>query len=305
MDFRKSMYKNNDKTADTLRENRFSESIRIRKDKREALIAARRDVGPDLEEDIATILNGNLENSASDELQHAVDKVAVIIATRDPVVEGFIALGLLAKVCNRSDDHTQIFLDAGLLSMLKDFLASIGIDSIREGDRWMRCEIVRILASVLGGSASQIERVIDSGLLLTLVRMLETEDNLIEHIAIEAIRNATRGESTSVFTLLMECEIIKHLCAVLSRSGLGTIELIMNTVLNLLYLSEAEYATVCTQMEMYGGVHCVEELSYHDNDSISTLALELLEQHLCPDIFEDEEFTMDDKECSGSSEFRF
>uniref|UniRef100_A0A1I7YFM2 IBB domain-containing protein n=1 Tax=Steinernema glaseri TaxID=37863 RepID=A0A1I7YFM2_9BILA len=280
MNAHRSLYKNSKNTAEARREDRANEMVRIRKAKGDAKLAARRNLGEQLGEDIVAILEDKLQKRDNDGLQRAVNQVAQHIANHNRTTENLLMSGLLADVCNRSNYHTSIFLDAGLLSVLKaalDACAKLSNKYAKE----VRFEVAKVLGSVLGGSECQIKEVIDSGFLAPLASMIEAEDTYIKIAAIEAIKNACRGEYSEIVDPIMNSGVIKHLCLVLGGGhSVDTVISVLQIFENLLTLAKSKHEDVCNHMDVHQGIEFIEDLTYHDNEEVSSLATELAADHL-------------------------
>ncbi len=162
------------------------------------------------------------------------------------------------------------------------------------------------LSNITAGTQSQIQCVIEAGLIPVLVQVLATSELRVQKEAAWALTNFTSGASTEQVLYLVQCQIIKPICDLLSAKDPKLIKVLLDGLCNILLVSkmtkslkiqlknraiskkvaekvgQLEHARI--YIEEINGLNKIEELQEHENEEVYKLAYHMVEK-----FFSDEE----------------
>lgn len=188
------------------------------------------------------------------------------------------ALRCIGNIVTGSDDQTQCVIDSGALPVFHSLLnhQKIGVQK----------EAAWTLSNITAGTQSQIQCVIEAGLIPVLVQVLATSELRVQKEAAWALTNFTSGASTEQVLYLVQCQIIKPICDLLSAKDPKLIKVLLDGLCNILLVAEKvgqlEHARI--YIEEINGLNKIEELQEHENEEVYKLAYHMVEK-----FFSDEE----------------
>ncbi len=98
----------------------------------------------------------------------------------------------------------------------------------------MQKEAAWTLSNITAGTQNQIQSVIAAGLIPVLVQVLGTSELRVQKEAAWALTNFTSGASTEQVLYLVQCQIIKPICDLLSAKDPKLIKVLLDGLCNIL-----------------------------------------------------------------------
>ena len=174
-----------------------------------------------------------------------------------------------------TDQQTEAVLHLDVLNMLKDLL----VDSRRT----LRGEACWTLSNVLAGNPSQIQRVMDAGLIPSLVDCAMCAETYVSKEAVWAISNATNGgTSEQIIELATNGRCIPALVKALQSHDQHNNRIVMVALEGLInFLTagdvvEGERNELVPILRRCGGEQLLDDLTHHANSDVRVQAQEIL-----------------------------
>ncbi|XP_003742068.1 importin subunit alpha-1 [Galendromus occidentalis] len=205
------------------------------------------------------------------------------------------ALRVIGNIVTGDDRQTQMVIDAGALSALKNRF-EVGAEATKK-------EVIWALSNVLAGNVVQIEAVLNEGLMEPLIRMLSVGDYKTQLEATWAICNFTCGGTPVQISQLFEYDTIASLCHMLEFVDARLIKAILDAFGNILRAAQSldSLPDVMNLLDEAGFVDRVEMLQMHELEEIYKRAANLLGLYW-NDCSDDDE-VIDDINPDGSRRF--
>jgi len=136
------------------------------------------------------------------------------------------ALRCIGNIVTGSDDQTQSVIDAGALPIFHALLThhKIGVQK----------EAAWTLSNITAGTQVQIQSVIQAELVPLLVHVLGTSELRVQKEAAWAITNYTSGASTEQVLYLVQCQVIKPICDLLTARDPKLVKVLLDGLCNIL-----------------------------------------------------------------------
>eukprot|EP00054_Salpingoeca_dolichothecata_P026299 m.187275 g.187275 ORF g.187275 m.187275 type:complete len:519 (+) comp25615_c3_seq1:192-1748(+) len=198
-DERARLYKNTEKTPETRRRQRTEAGVQLRKDKRQEMIAKRRNVDEFQDSDnhvvdcdFPTLRDIVVQGSPEDQLE-ALKQLRCILA-QDP-----------------NKPPIQEVIDVGLVPELVTFLNP-------QADPQLQFEAAWILTNVSSGESSQTSVVVEAGAVKKFIKMLtDSADDQTKEQAAWALGNVA-GDSSKNRDFVLDCGVVRNLNRLISET---------------------------------------------------------------------------------------
>jgi len=140
------------------------------------------------------------------------------------------ALRCIGNIVTGSDDQTQCVIDSQALPIFHQLLThhKIGVQK----------EAAWTLSNITAGTQVQIQAVVQSELVPLLVHVLATSELRVQKEAAWAITNYTSGANTEQVLYLVQCQVIKPICDLLSARDPKLIKVLLDGLCNILLVRE-------------------------------------------------------------------
>ncbi|XBW35208.1 hypothetical protein QEN19_000771 [Hanseniaspora menglaensis] len=213
------------------------------------------------------------------------------------------ALRTIGNLLTGDDIHTQTILAARVIEPLAALLTAK-----KEN---MRKEACWCFSNILAGTPAQAREVISSGCIPTILDIIETDTPRCKREALWCICNACSagGMDPEIIRVLVGYGILKTLCVQLVTKDNKLIEIILDSLLQVLQVGEAEkeasglivneYASL---IEQYGGADTIFNLQSHQSETIYNKSFKLIDKYFSGEEDEEEAVLNDEM---GNSEFRY
>nr|GLL42550.1 importin subunit alpha-like [Ipomoea trifida] len=204
------------------------------------------------------------------------------------------ALRTVGNIVTGDDIQTQVIIDHQALACLLSLLTQNYKKNIKKEACWT-------ISNITAGNKDQIQAVIDAGLIVPVVNLLQHAEFDIKKEAAWAISNATSGGSKEQIKFLVAQGCIKPLCDLLACHDPRIVTVCLEGLENILKVGETEKAADADpdSVNIYAqlideadGLDKIESLQNHDNNEIYEKAIKLLETYWLED--EDEQVTSGD-----------
>lgn len=192
------------------------------------------------------------------------------------------ALRAVGNIVTGTDTQTSVVVAAGALPVLKSLMLNESKASIRK-------EVVWTLSNITAGTPAHIQAVIDEGIIVHLLDMLDSVSFDICKEAVWAISNATGGATVEQIQYLVNLGAIESLCHLLTPKYTNSerlYDVTLSGIENILKLGLPEYSL---RVERCGGLDKIEALQTHPNDAVYEKAYTILTSYF--EVETVEEFT--------------
>jgi importin subunit alpha-1/8 len=208
------------------------------------------------------------------------------------------ALRCIGNIVTGSDDQTQSVIDSNALPIFHALLnhSKIGVQK----------EAAWTLSNITAGTQIQIQSVVAAELVPLLVNTLATGELRVQKEAAWAITNYTSGASTDQVLYLVQCQVIKPICDLLTAKDPKLIKVLLDGLCNILLVAEkvGQIEQARIYIEEIDGLTKIEKLQDNENDDVYKLAFHMVEKFFSDENGEDEglqpETTSDQYTFSGA-----
>lgn len=200
------------------------------------------------------------------------------------------ALRTLGNIVTGSDEQTQIVIDSGVLDDKLPFLmASKTTAALEKECCWM-------VSNILAGTQTQIQSVIQAGIIPLLVEKLTNGEFRTQIEAAWAVTNLVTGGTKEQVAHLLTCQALEPYTKLLSSKDPKLTNVVLDGIQKLFELAAAEddVDRVCELVEECGALDRIEELQQHSNEDIYKRALHIIQTYFGEDSETD--LVEDDKE---------
>ncbi|KAA8543049.1 hypothetical protein F0562_021456 [Nyssa sinensis] len=208
------------------------------------------------------------------------------------------ALRTVGNIVTGDDIQTQVIIEHQALPCLLNLLTHNYKKSIKKEACWT-------ISNITAGNRDQIQAVIEAGIIVPLVQLLQNAEFEIKKEAAWAISNATSGGTHEQIKFLVGQGCIKPLCDLLVCPDPRIVTVCLEGLENILKVGEVEknlgntgdvnlYAQLIDEAE---GLEKIENLQSHDNNEIYEKAVKILETYWLED--EDDQLPPGDTSQSG------
>ncbi|KAJ8707812.1 hypothetical protein PYW07_011489 [Mythimna separata] len=137
------------------------------------------------------------------------------------------------------------------------------------------------VSNILAGTQPQIQRAIDSGVLVHLLHVLATEDIKCQKEAAWAITNLCLGGTPEQLDSLISAGFLEPYCQLLSAPDHRAISVVLDGLTNLLQaaVKYGQVEALCLRLEEIGALDQIENLQQHENESIYKKVLHILDNY--------------------------
>ncbi len=206
------------------------------------------------EESIQPVIEANVVRRVVELMEHPDEAVKTAI------------LRTVGNIVTGDDLQTQLVVSLGALRSLRPLLSSES-KAIRKEACW-------IISNIAAGTVAQIQEVIDTEELVSMLVQVMTHDEfVIKKEAAWAISNATTGATAAQIRYLVRAGVIAPLCDLLSCIEPVIINVALEALENILAVGESDLANFgmnpyCVMVEETGGLDRIELLQNHVNNPI-------------------------------------
>lgn len=185
------------------------------------------------------------------------------------------ALRTIGNIVSGEDPkYTQTAIDAGLMRKMPLLLQNAK-KSIRKEACW-------VLSNVAAGTQDQIQTIFKGGL-VHVVQLAEEGEYEVRKEAIWTLGNvATGGTATQVMSLV-ECGAIDALCSILNVNDSKILMVALDAIENILKTAEACGKNYVSFVDECGGLQMIEALQEHQEDSIYSKCIDIIETYFGED----------------------
>jgi len=205
------------------------------------------------------------------------------------------SLRATGNIVTGNDSQTQYVLSKGALPHLRKLIDHSKSQLVKES--------IWAISNIAAGTSEQIAALIEADVLPSVIKALEEGDFKIQKEAIWVITNFTSGGSLDHIVYLLHCNVIKPLCELLKVPDTKTVMVALDGMRNILMKASQMTGThalivegqemdavieVTKLIEEHGGIDDLELLQTSENDTISKLAYDLVDQYFQEEDEEDE-----------------
>jgi importin subunit alpha-2 len=182
------------------------------------------------------------------------------------------ALRCIGNIVTGSDDQTQCVIDSQALPIFHQLLThhKIGVQK----------EAAWTLSNITAGTQVQIQAVVQSELVPLLVHVLATSELRVQKEAAWAITNYTSGANTEQVLYLVQCQVIKPICDLLSARDPKLVKVLLDGLCNILLVAEkvGQLEQARVYIEEIDGLTKIEKLQENENEEVYKLAYHMVEK---------------------------
>ncbi|KAI6177585.1 Importin alpha-3 subunit [Aphelenchoides bicaudatus] len=182
------------------------------------------------------------------------------------------AISFAGEIATGTDVQTQILLDENILDYVSHLLWHPD-ENINKVAMWL-------LSNVAAGDVYQLQAIIDANLLPTIIEFLTIEDYSTRKEAVWTVANfATKGNNHQLKELL-DNGVVVPLCSMLQASDTKMVELVLETLNNILTELPEQRRLVLRQLIKHKQLEVIEELKSDNNTKVHAFAIKLLDKLL-------------------------
>eukprot|EP01023_Acetabularia_acetabulum_P047707 TRINITY_DN5031_c0_g1_i2.p1 TRINITY_DN5031_c0_g1~~TRINITY_DN5031_c0_g1_i2.p1 ORF type:complete len:510 (-),score=56.28 TRINITY_DN5031_c0_g1_i2:240-1769(-) len=199
------------------------------------------------------------------------------------------AIRIMGNLATGNDSQTQAIINMGLLGNLSNLL-------LHENSK-IRREACWTVSNILSGNIEQIQSVLNAGIFpLILFLFNDANDQEIKKESMWCISNALSGGSREQVQYLVDAGCIKVICQQLATSDNRQVSIALEAVENILRSGEIWTQQNGGSTNMYlqvleeaGAIQNIENLQLHQNQSVYSRAVNLLEKYFAEEDDEQNE----------------
>jgi importin subunit alpha-2 len=188
------------------------------------------------------------------------------------------ALRCIGNIVTGSDEQTQSVIDANALPVFHSLLThhKIGVQK----------EAAWTLSNITAGTQTQIQSVIQAELVPLLVNVLATSELRVQKEAAWAITNYTSGASTEQVLFLVQCQVIKPICDLLTAKDPKLVKVLLDGLCNILLVAEkvGHLEQARLYIEEIDGLTKIEKLQENENEEVYKLAYHMVEKFFSDEV---------------------
>ncbi|WKY01705.1 hypothetical protein Q1695_015594 [Nippostrongylus brasiliensis] len=207
------------------------------------------------------------------------------------------ALRVLGNMSTGNDELTQCVVD---LKTLDEIIPL----SERSKSTTVVKECCWLISNIIAGTQSQIQAVIDAGIMPFIIEVLRSGDFKCQFEASWAVANLAQGGNSKQILTLFQDNAIPSLCSALKQSNVD----LLNNALETLYTLLTTIATCCPEkldearqaVEEADGLDYLERLQESESDKVYTTAFRIIR-----DFFNDEDDEEEQKAPAGNQDVQY
>lgn len=136
------------------------------------------------------------------------------------------------------------------------------------------------LSNITAGTQTQIQCVIQAELVPLLVHVLTVGELRVQKEAAWAITNYTSGANTDQVLYLVQCQIIKPMCDLLTAKDPKLVKVLLDGLCNILLVAEkvGQLEQARIYIEEIDGLTKIEKLQENENEDVYKLAYHMVEK---------------------------
>ena len=188
------------------------------------------------------------------------------------------ALRCIGNIVTGSDDQTQSVIDSNALPVFHALLThqKIGVQK----------EAAWTLSNITAGTQVQIQAVVEAQLVPLLVNVLANGELRVQKEAAWAITNYTSGASTDQVLYLVQCQVIKPICDLLTAKDPKLVKVLLDGLCNILLVAEkvGHLDQARIYIEEIDGLNKIEKLQENENEEVYKLAYHMVEKFFSDDV---------------------
>ncbi|VDK56891.1 unnamed protein product [Anisakis simplex] len=196
------------------------------------------------------------------------------------------AIRVFGNFATGNDCLTQMVIDAGILSLIKDVVHNAKSQSIQKECCWM-------MSNILAGTQSQIQSLLNARLLPVIFTALRDGDFRSKFEASWAVSNLAHGGSAAQIMELCSEEYVTVLCNLLKLPNADFVCNLLDTLLAMLRNVQNLYPDKLKQIEDWiegcEGLDKLEELQGNENARIYETSYRIIEEFFADEQDDNEE----------------
>jgi len=226
------------------------------------------------------------------------EKIARVISTEGVVPQLVSLLGhsnvsivtpslrTIGNIVTGDDTQTQLVIESGALKPLRNLLHHSKAQLVKEAT-WA-------ISNIAAGTEKQIQMLIDEDIIPLIIKVLDGGEFKVQKEAVWVITNFTSGGSFEQILYLLHCNVIDPLCKMLNVPDSKTVLVVLDGLKSILMkasqmtgahslMVDGEPVNVLDQItlliEEHGGIDSLEMLQENENDTVSKLSYDLVDQY--------------------------
>lgn len=196
------------------------------------------------------------------------------------------ALRVLGNMSTGNDDLTQCVVDLKTLDQIIPLSEQSKSTTVVKECCWL-------ISNIIAGTQSQIQAVIDAGIMPFIIEVLRTGDFKCQFEASWAVANLAQGGNSKQILTLLQDNAIPALCSALKQTNVD----LLNNALETLYTLLTTVSTCCPEkleeireaVEEAEGLDHLERLQESESDKVYTTAYRIITDFFGEDQNDDEQ----------------
>lgn len=181
------------------------------------------------------------------------------------------AIRALGTLSTGNDEQTQSVIDAGAIKHLHSILAT-GKERVIKEALWF-------LSNITAGSPDQVQEIINCRVIPLLVQYLDKGDYSQQREAAWAVYNMAISGTTGQIKELVNAKALPSLCNMLGINEPNILQIILETIFNILKSYGEDSAPIAEAIEACGGLDKIENLQQSHNQEIYKIAFKIIDTY--------------------------
>nr|XP_039253684.1 importin subunit alpha-1-like [Styela clava] len=212
-----------------------------------------------------------------------VETLVHILSSIQDVLVITPVLRTLGNIVTGTDQQTQLVIDLGVLRVFSQLL--------HHEKQTIQKEAAWTLSNITAGTQIQIQAVIDANVMPRIVELLSHGDYKTQKEACWTVTNFTSGASLEQLYYLMNLGAVPGLCGMLASKETKILHVCLDGISNLLITAEKmnKRDELCDVIEECEGIDKIEKLQQHENETVYSMALHIIDRFFAEEDQEHEE----------------
>ncbi|XP_050530309.1 importin subunit alpha-3-like [Daktulosphaira vitifoliae] len=194
-----------------------------------------------------------------------VSKFVSFLADSEPEVRA-AAMRVVGNIGTGTNEQAQTLIDGGALTVLPDVMSSAKTCK----------EAIWFLSNVMAGTPQQIQAVIDSDLLPTIITCLQIRTYDTRKEAVWCVLHLTINGTVEQKLAAIQAGAVEPLCELLTCDDGELVHMVLVGLLNVIMTVMPEKEELCSEIENCKGLATIKKLRNNSNPEISRLANEIM-----------------------------